>query len=174
MGARFGARRSFKHNLHDRWGGRLDPHESRMYTIHSLEVRLRISVEDPQAGFVPCTSKVNPEASVVREGVSDPVSAESILHADDNVAAIVEIPHGDSATLTGATVDGFDDERVFSGVWRPWDAYEKGELGDRVRDMHDLLRKSHLVAASSLNAKAERARPASAASGFEDPFQAAC
>jgi len=117
-----------------------------MYAIHSAEVAVWICVEDPQAGFVPCTSKVNPEASVVREGVSDPVSAEAILHDDDNVAAIVEIPRGDAAALTGATADGFDDERVFSGVWRPWDAYEKGELGDRVRDTHDLLRKSHLIA----------------------------
>src|ERR671923_986912 len=146
MGARFGARRSFRHNLHDRWGGRFDPHESRMYAIHSAEVAVWIGVEDPQAGLVPCTSKVNPEATVVHEGVSDPVSAEAILHDDDNVATIVEIAHGDAAVLTRATADGFDDERVFSGVWRPWDAYEKGELGDQVRDTHDLLRKSHLIA----------------------------
>src|SRR5207249_4642442 len=53
------------------------------------------------------------------------------------------IPYGDAAALTRATADSLDDERVFSGVWRPWDAYEKGELGDRVRDTHDLLRKSH-------------------------------
>src|SRR5262249_39059389 len=56
------------------------------------------------------------------------------------------ISHGDATALTRATADGFDDERVFSRVWRPWDAYEKGELGNRVRDTHDLLRKSHLIA----------------------------
>jgi hypothetical protein len=121
-----------------------------MYAIHSAEVAVWICVEDPQAGFVPCTSKVNPEARVVREGVSDPVSAEAILHDDDNVAAIVEITHGDATALTGATPDGFDDERVFSGVRRPWDAYEKGKLRDRVRDTHDLLRESHLIAPSRL------------------------
>src|SRR5215467_2143104 len=144
MGARFGARRSFRHNLHDRWGGRFDPHESRMYAIHSVEVVFWICVEDPQAGFVPCTSKVNPKVIVVREGVSDPVSAEAILDDDDNAPAIVEIAHGDTETLTRATADGFDDERVFSRVWRPWDAYNKGKPGDRVRNTHDVLRKSHL------------------------------
>jgi hypothetical protein len=146
MGARFFARRSFTHNLHDRWSGRFDPHESRMYAIHSAEVAVWICVEDPHVGFVPCTSKMNPEASVVRESVSDPLSAKAIFHHDDNVAAIVEIADGDAAALTGATADGFDDERVFPRVWRPWDAYEKSKLGNRIRDTHDLLRNSHLIA----------------------------
>jgi hypothetical protein len=56
MGARFGARRSFRHNLHDRWGGRFDAHASRMDAIHSLEVRLRVSVEvedDPPRSLDP-------------------------------------------------------------------------------------------------------------------------
>jgi hypothetical protein len=123
-----------------------------MYAIHSAEVAVWICVEDPQAGRAPCTSKVNPEATVVRERVADPVSARPPRRRYD-VAAIVEIPHGDAAALTGATADGFDDERVFSGVWRPWDAYEKGELGDRVRDTHDLVRKSHLIAPSSLTSE---------------------
>src|SRR5262245_25954082 len=130
MGARFGARRSFRHNLHDRLSGRFDPHESRVYAIRSPEVAVLIRVEDPQAGFVPRTAKVNREVSVVGEGVSDSLSAAAILHDDDEVAAIVEIPHGDTVALTRATVDGFDDERVFSGVWRPWDTDRKGEVSD--------------------------------------------
>jgi hypothetical protein len=89
---------------------------------------------------------VNPETTVVRERVADPVGAGAVLHDNDDAPAVVEIPHGDTAALTRATADGFDDERVFSGVWRPWDTYEKGELGDRVRDTHDLLRNSHLIA----------------------------
>jgi hypothetical protein len=117
-----------------------------MYAIHSAEVAVWICIEDPQAGVAPCTSKVNPEASVVREGVSDPLSAETILHDDDNVAGIVDIPHGDATSLTGATADGFDDKSVFPGVWRPWDACDQGEIGDRVRDTYNLLRKSHLIA----------------------------
>jgi hypothetical protein len=62
---------------------------------------------------------------------------------------LVEIPDGDAAALTRATVDGFDDERVFSGAWRPWDAYEKRKLGDRVGDTDDLLRKSHQMRLTS-------------------------
>jgi hypothetical protein len=78
---------------------------------------------------------MNPEATVVRERVADPVGARAVLH-----------DHDDAAALTRATADGFDDERVFSGVWRPGDAYEKGKLGEGVRDTHDLLWKSHLIA----------------------------
>jgi hypothetical protein len=137
-----------------------------MYAIHSAEVAVWICVEDPQAGFVPCTSKVNPETSVVREGVSDPVSAEAILHDDDDVAAIVEIPHGDAAALTGATADGFDDERVFSGVWRPRDTNQKHEVSDLIRDTNDPFRKAHLIAPSSLTLAAQPRRP------FTDPVSA--
>jgi hypothetical protein len=151
MGARFGARRSFRHNLHDRWGGRFDPYESRMYAIHSAEVAVWICVEDPQAGFVPCTSKVNPEASVVREGVSDPVSAEAILHNDDDVAAIVEIPHGDTAPFARPMADCFNDKRVSSRVWRPRDTNQKGEVSDLIRDTNDPFRKAHPIAPSSLD-----------------------
>jgi len=150
MGARFGARRSFRHNLHYRWGGRFDPHENRMDAIHSAEVAVWICVEDPQAGQAPCSAQVNPEATVVLERVADPLGAGTVLHDDDDVAAVIEISHGDTTALTRATADGFDDERVFSRVWRPWDAYEKGKLGNRVRDTHDPLRKSHLIAPSHL------------------------
>jgi len=65
---------------------------------------------------------VNPEATVVRERVADPVGAGAVLDDDDDAPAVVEIAHGDAAALTRATADGFDGERVFSGVWRPWDA----------------------------------------------------
>ena len=150
MGARFGASRSFRHDLHDRWGGRFDPHENRMYAIHSAEVTVWICVEDPQAGRAPCSAQVNPEAIVVLERVADPVGTGTVLHDDDDAAAVVEIPHGDAAALTRSTAHRFDDERVFSGVWRPWDTYEKGELGDLVRETHDLLRNSHLIAPSHL------------------------
>ena len=150
MGALFGARRSFRHNLHDRWGGRFDPYESRMYAIHSTEVAVWICVEYPQAGRAPCSAQVNPEAIVVLERVADPLGAGTVLHDDDDAAAVIEISHGDTTALTRATADGFDDERVFSGVWRPWDAYEKGKFCNRVRDTHDLLRNSHLIAPSHL------------------------
>jgi hypothetical protein len=86
---------------------------------------------------------VNPEATLVRERVADPVGVGAVLHDNDNAAPIVEIPHWDAAPLTRATANGFDDEGVFPGVWRPWDADEQGEIRDRVRDPHELLRKSH-------------------------------
>ena len=150
MRARFGARRSFSYNLHDRWGCRFDPYESRMYAIHSAEVAVWICVEDPQAGQAPCSAQVNPEATVVLERVADPLGVGAVLHDDDDAPAVIEIPDGEATALTRATADGFDDERVFSRVWRPRDAYEKGKLGDRVRDTHDLLRKSHLIAPNHL------------------------
>src|SRR5262249_60229709 len=86
----------------------------------------------------------------VREPVEDAPAAVASPPGNGGAPAVVEIPRGDTAALSRATGDGFDDERVFSGVWRPWDTYEKGELGDRVRDTHDLLRNSHLIAPSHL------------------------
>jgi len=117
-----------------------------MYAIHSAQVAVWICVENPQAGFVPCTAKVNPQASVVREGVSDPVSAEAILRDDDNVAAIVEIPHGDTAPFARPMADCFNDKRVSSGIWRPRDTNQKGEVSDLIRDTNDPIRKAHLIA----------------------------
>ena len=117
-----------------------------MYTIHSAQVAVWICVEDPQAGFVPCAAKVNPQASVVREGVSDPVSAEAILYDDDNVAAIVEIPHRDAAPFARSMADCFNDKRVSSGIWRPRDTNQKGEVSDLIRDTNDPIRKAHLIA----------------------------
>ena len=117
-----------------------------MYTIHSAQVAVWICVEDPQAGFVPCTAKVNPQASVVREGVSDPVSAEAILYDDDNVAAIVEIPHRDAAPFARSMADCFNDKRVCSGIRRSRDTNQKSELSDLIRDTNDPFRKPHLIA----------------------------
>src|SRR5215470_20375896 len=97
MGARFGARRSFRHNLHDRWGGRFDPYESRMYAIHSAEIAVWICVEYLQAGRAPRSAQVNPETTVVRDRVADPVGAGAVLHDNDDARAVVEIPHGDTA-----------------------------------------------------------------------------
>jgi hypothetical protein len=99
-----------------------------VYAIHSAEVAVWIYVEDSQPSFVPCTSKVNPEATVVREGVSDPVSAEGILHDDDDVAAIVEIPHGNTAPFARPMADCFNDKRASSGVWRSRDTNQKASL----------------------------------------------
>ena len=121
-----------------------------MYAIHSAEVAVWICVEDPQVGFVPCTSKVNPEASVVSEGVSDPVSPEAILHDNDDVAAIVEIPHGDTSPFARPMADGFNDKRVSSCIWRPRDTSQQGEVCDLIRDTNDPFRKAHLIAPSSL------------------------
>jgi hypothetical protein len=126
-----------------------------MYTIHSAEVAVRICVEDTQAGFVPCTSKVNPQASVVREGVSDPVSVEPILHDDDNMAAIVEIPHGDTAPFARPMADCFNDKRISSGVRRPRDTNQKGEFSNLIRDTDDPFRKAHLIAPGRLTSVCE-------------------
>src|SRR5262245_18831651 len=121
-----------------------------MYAIHSAEIAVWICVKDPQAGRAPCSTQVNPEATVVLERVADPLGAGTVLHDNHDARAVAEIPHRDTAALTRATADGFDNERVFSRVWRAWDAHEKGKLGNRVRDTHDLLRKSHLIAPSHL------------------------
>jgi len=126
-----------------------------MYAIHSAKVAVWICVEDPQAGFVPCTAKVNPQASVVREGVSDPVSAEAILHNNDKVAAIVEIPHGETAPFARPMANCFNDKRVSSGIWRPRDTNQKGELSDLIRDTNDPFRKAHLIAPSRLTSVCE-------------------
>ena len=86
-----------------------------MYAIHSAEITGWICLEHSQARFLPYTAQMNSEPILVRKSVLDPLSAKAILHDDDDVAAIVEIPHGDPVALTGATADGFDDKRVLSG-----------------------------------------------------------
>ncbi|HEX3033901.1 MAG TPA: hypothetical protein VHT73_02055 [Thermodesulfobacteriota bacterium] len=139
-------RGSFGHNLHDRWGGRFDPHESRMYAIHSTKVAFWICIKDLQAGIAPCASEVNPEATAICECISDPVGAEAILHDDNNVTAIVEIPHGNTAPFARPMADCFNDKRVSPGVRRPRDAGQKGEVSDLIRDTDDPLRKVHLTA----------------------------
>jgi hypothetical protein len=97
-----------------------------MHSIHPAKVGLWIGIEDPQPGRAPCPPEVNPEATVIRKRVADPVGAEAILNDDDDSAAIVEIPHWDAAPLTRSTTDCLDDERASSGVRRPRDASEKG------------------------------------------------
>jgi len=94
---------------------------------------------------------VYPEPTVVASAFANPVGARPVLDDDDDALAVVEIPRGDAAALSRAPADGFDNQGVFSRVWRPWDAYENGELGDRVRDTHDRLRKSHHIRLTSLN-----------------------
>jgi hypothetical protein len=77
------------------------------------------------------------------------VGAEATLNDDDDSAAVVEIPHWDAAPLIRSTTDCLDDERASSGVRRPRDAREKGQVSDRVRETDDRfrkLRKSHLMA----------------------------
>jgi hypothetical protein len=49
---------------------------------------------------------MNLEAIVVRASVSDTVSAQAILHDDDDAARIVEIADGDPVALTRAAADG--------------------------------------------------------------------
>jgi hypothetical protein len=58
---------------------------------------------------------MNPEATIVRERVADPVNAGAFLYDDNDSPAVVEIPHGGATLLTRATAEGFDDERGFSG-----------------------------------------------------------
>jgi hypothetical protein len=74
------------------------------------------------------------------------MGAEAILNDDENSAPLVEIADGDAAPLPRSTTDGLDDESVSSGVRRPRDAGEKGQISDRVRETGDRLRyflKSH-------------------------------
>jgi hypothetical protein len=115
-----------------------------MHSIHPAKVGLWIRIQDAQAGRPPCSPEVNPEATVVRKRIADPLGAGTILNDDDNSAAVVEIPHGDAASPTRPPADCFNDECVPSGVWRPRDAGENGEGSDRVRDTDEPLRKSHL------------------------------
>ncbi len=100
MRARFTARRSFRYDLHDRRGGRFEPHESRMHTIHPAKINLRVCVEDPQPGLAPYSAQVKSEAAVIREGVADPLGAGTVFHNDDDAPAVVEIPYGDTAPFT--------------------------------------------------------------------------
>lgn len=42
--------------------------------------------------------------------------------------------------------DCFNDKRVSSGVWRPRDTNQEGEVSDLIRDTNDPFRKAHLIA----------------------------
>jgi hypothetical protein len=118
-----------------------------MHSIHLAKVRLWIGIEDPQPRQAPCPPEVNPQVTVIRKRVADPIGAAALLNDDDESVAVVEISHRDAAPLTRSTTDGLDDERVPSGVRRPRDASEKGQVSNRVRETGDRLgklRKSHL------------------------------
>jgi len=150
MRARFTARRSFRYDLHDRRGGRFEPHESRMRTIHPAKINLRVCFEDPQPGLAPYSAQVNSEAAVIREGVADPLGAGTVFHNDDDAPAVVEIPYGDTAPFTRPVADCFNDKRVCSRIWRPRDTNQQGEFSELIRDANDPFWKAHLNASSSL------------------------
>jgi hypothetical protein len=97
-----------------------------MHSIHLPQVRLWICIENHQPSRAPCPPEVNPESTVIRERVADPLGAKAILNDDEDSAPLVEIAHGDAVPLARSTTDGLDDKGVSSGVRRPRDADEKG------------------------------------------------
>jgi hypothetical protein len=101
---------------------------------------------------------VNPEATVVRERVADPVSAGACLHDDDNVATVVEIADGDATPFARPMTDCFNDQRVLAIVRRPRDPSQESKGSDLIRDTNDPFRKAHLIAPSSLTFPATGAR----------------
>lgn len=105
-----------------------------MYAIHSTKVTFWICIEDLQAGIAPCASEVNPEATAICEGISDPMGAEAILNDDNNVTAIVEIPHRKTSPFARLKAYCFNDKRVCTSVRRPGDSSQKSEVSDLIRD----------------------------------------
>ena len=75
------------------------PDQSRMGSIHAAQVCLGIRVDEAQPRVMPAASQMDPQMAVLGECVPDPVRTESIFHDDDEPAGVIEVSHGNAATL---------------------------------------------------------------------------
>ncbi len=122
-----------------------------MYAIHSSKITFWICIENLQVSIVPYAAEVNPEAPAICEGISDPVCAKAILHDDDNVTTIVEIPYRNTSPFARLMANCLNDECVFPGVRGTRDASKKSKVSDLICDTDQPLRKAHLIASWALN-----------------------
>ena len=90
---------SFGYNLHDRWGSRFDPNKACVDAIHATKIAFWINVKKSQTSGLPLSAKMNSEATVVGKCVADPVGVGATLDHDDDVAAVVEITHGNTVSF---------------------------------------------------------------------------
>lgn len=122
-----------------------------MYAVHSSKITFRIRIEDLQAGVAPCAAEVNPEAPFICEGISDPAGAPAVLHNDNNVTSIVEIPYRNTSPFTGLMADCLNDKRIFPGIRRTRDTNKNGKVSDLIRNTDQPFRKAHLTAPLAFN-----------------------
>jgi hypothetical protein len=117
-----------------------------VYSVHSLEVRLRIFIENLKPSGSPCPPEVNPDATTVCKRVADPMSARTVFDHHDDSAAVIEISDRNAVPLPGPTADGLDDEGIPAVVGRARDSSKKRKVGDRVGDAYNGPRKLHRLA----------------------------
>ena len=117
-----------------------------MHLIHAAKVAFRICIDQLQARGPPRPAKVNPEVTVVRERIADPVAAGAALRYDNNMATVVEIPDGEAAPSARPVTDGFNDQRIVTSVRRPRDTGQKSKVCERVRNTYGQPGQVHLTA----------------------------
>ena len=125
------------------WRARFAPNKHSVHSIHSLEVRLRISVEDLKPGRSPRPPEEDPEATTICKCVANPMSTRTVFNYHDDSAAVIEISDRNAAPLARATTAGLNYEGIVAVVWRPRNASKKREVGDRVGDAYNGSGKSH-------------------------------
>ena len=132
--------------LDNQWSARLAPNKRSVYSVHSLEVRLRIFIENLKPSRSPRPPEVNPDATTVCKRVADPMSAGTVFDHHDDSAAVIEISDRNAVPLPGPTADGLDDEGIPAVVGRARDSNKKRKVGDRVGDAYNGPRKLHRLA----------------------------
>jgi len=125
------------------WSTRFVANKRSVHSIHSLEVRLRISVEDLKPGRSPRPPQENPEATTICKRVANPMSTRTVFNYHDDSAAVIEISDRNPAPLPRATTAGLNYEGIVAVVWRPRNASKKREVGDRIGDAYNGPGKFH-------------------------------
>ena len=131
------------------WSAYLAPNKRSVYSVHSLEVRLRISFEDLKPCRSPRPSEEDPEATTVCKRVSNPMSTRTVFDHHDDSAAVIEISDRNAAPLPRATANGLNDDGIPAVVRRARNASKKREIGEGVGDAHNGPWKSHCLALRS-------------------------
>ena len=72
-----------------------------MDAIHAAKIGFWIKVKESHTSRLPFSTKVDPEATVVRKCIADPVGVGTTLDDDDDAAAIVECREGEGYPREG-------------------------------------------------------------------------
>jgi hypothetical protein len=107
------------------WSARFAPNKRRVHAVHSLEVGLRLSVEDLKPGRSPRPPEEHPEATTICKRVANPMSTRTAFNDHEDSAAVIEISDRNAAPLPRATTAGLNDEGIVAVVWRPRHASKK-------------------------------------------------